>query len=121
VAHHGHTAFVHLPGRDGSIEVVPSHSFTFAATLQAAQFCDKPVLLRIEKQASHAYRPTDKRIAELTNGRAFTLAHIQLRDSLSCWLVLLSGARYEPVLRRVGRICSRIVLEFAGNPERGRP
>ena len=70
---------VHLPGRDGSIAVVPSHSFKFAATLQAAQECDKPVLLRVEKQASHAYRPTDTRIAELARRLGLTLAHMQLR------------------------------------------
>jgi prolyl oligopeptidase len=62
---------------DHDDRVVPSHSFKFAATLQAAQGCDNPVFLRVEKQASHAYRPTDKRIAELADGWAFALAHMQ--------------------------------------------
>ena len=62
---------------DHDDRVVPSHSFKFAATLQAAQGCDKPVLIRLETQASHAYRPTDKRIAELADGWAFALAKMR--------------------------------------------
>jgi prolyl oligopeptidase len=64
---------------DHDDRVIPSHSFKFAATLQAAQGCDKPVLLRIETQASHAYRSTDKRIVELADGRAFALANMRVR------------------------------------------
>jgi prolyl oligopeptidase len=68
-----------LTTADHDDRVVPSHSFKFAATLQAAQGCDKPVLIRIETQASHAYRPTDKRIAELADGWAFALANMRHR------------------------------------------
>jgi prolyl oligopeptidase len=64
---------------DHDDRVVPSHSFKFAATLQAAQGCDRPVLLRVERHASHAYRPTDKRIAELADGWAFALAQTSVR------------------------------------------
>jgi prolyl oligopeptidase len=64
---------------DHDDRVVPSHSFKFAATLQAAQGCDKPVLIRIETQGSHGYRPTDKRIAELADEWAFALANMQAR------------------------------------------
>ena len=56
---------------------MPSHSFKFAAALQAAQGCDKPVLIRVETQASHGYRPTDKRIAELADQWAFALANMK--------------------------------------------
>lgn len=49
---------------DHDDRVVPSHSFKFAAAFQAAQGCSKPVLIRIEVQGSHRYRPTDKLIAE---------------------------------------------------------
>src|SRR5437870_12236853 len=62
---------------DHDDRVVPSHSFKFAATLQAAQGCGKPVLIRVETQASHGYRSTDKRIAELADEWAFTLASLQ--------------------------------------------
>jgi prolyl oligopeptidase len=64
---------------DHDDRVVPSHSFKFAATLQAAQGCDRPVLIRVETQASHGYRPTDKRIAELADEWAFTLANIGVK------------------------------------------
>ena len=61
--------------------MVPSHSFKYIATLQAAQGCAKPVLIRIETQASHGYRPTDKRIAELADEWAFTLANLQTQPT----------------------------------------
>jgi prolyl oligopeptidase len=59
---------------DHDDRVVPSHSFKYTATLQAAQGCDKPVLIRVETQASHGYRPTDKQIAELADQWAFAAA-----------------------------------------------
>ena len=65
---------------DHDDRVVPSHSFKFAATLQAAQGCGRPVLIRIETQGSHGYRPTDKRIAELADEWAFALANMRARQ-----------------------------------------
>ena len=62
---------------DHDDRVVPSHSFKFTATLQGAQACDRPVLIRIETQGSHGYRPTDKRIAELADEWAFAMANIK--------------------------------------------
>jgi prolyl oligopeptidase len=60
---------------DHDDRVVPSHSFKFASTLQRVQSavagCDKPVLIRIEAQGSHGYRPLDRRIAELADIWAF--------------------------------------------------
>ena len=60
---------------DHDDRVVPSHSFKFAATMQRVQSavagCDKPVLIRIEAQGSHGYRPLDRRIAELADIWAF--------------------------------------------------
>ncbi|PYQ10631.1 MAG: S9 family peptidase [Acidobacteria bacterium] len=56
---------------DHDDRVVPSHSYKFAAALQAAQGCDKPVLLRVETQTSHGYRPTDKLIEERADILAF--------------------------------------------------
>jgi prolyl oligopeptidase len=66
---------------DHDDRVVPSHSFKFTATLQPAQGCDKPVLIRVETQASHGYRPTDKRIAELADQWAFALANMKVKES----------------------------------------
>jgi prolyl oligopeptidase len=65
---------------DHDDRVVPSHSFKFAATMQAAQGCQQPVLIRIETQGSHGYRPTDKRIAELADIWAFALANMKARS-----------------------------------------
>jgi len=62
---------------DHDDRVVPSHSFKFAAALQQAQGCAKPVLIRVETQASHGYRPTDKRIAELADEWAFAEANMK--------------------------------------------
>ncbi len=56
---------------DHDDRVVPSHSFKFTAALQAAQGCDKPILIRVEVQGSHGYRPTDKLIAERADEWAF--------------------------------------------------
>jgi prolyl oligopeptidase len=64
---------------DHDDRVVPSHSFKFAAVMQAAQGCAKPVLIRVEVQGSHGYRPTDKLIAELADEWAFAAANMGLK------------------------------------------
>ncbi len=57
---------------DHDDRVVPAHSFKFAATLQAAQGCDKPTLIRIETKSGHgAGRPTSKLIEEAADRWAF--------------------------------------------------
>jgi prolyl oligopeptidase len=63
---------------DHDDRVVPSHSFKFTAATQAAQACTRPILIRVETQASHGYRPTDKRIAELADEWAFAAAQMGL-------------------------------------------
>ncbi len=64
---------------DHDDRVVPSHSFKFAAALQAAQGCAKPTLIRIEVQGSHGYRPTDKLIAERADQWAFAAEQMGMR------------------------------------------
>ncbi|HVH66447.1 MAG TPA: prolyl oligopeptidase family serine peptidase [Gemmatimonadales bacterium] len=61
---------------DHDDRVVPSHSFKFAATLQAAQSCARPVLIRVEAAGSHGYRPTDRVIAEIADVYSFALANL---------------------------------------------
>ncbi len=57
---------------DHDDRVVPAHSFKFAAALQAAQSCDKPVLIRIETKAGHgAGKPTSKVVEESADKWAF--------------------------------------------------
>jgi prolyl oligopeptidase len=61
---------------DHDDRVVPSHSFKFTAAMQEVQSavpgCSRPVLIRVEAQGSHGYRPLDRRIAELADIWAFT-------------------------------------------------
>ncbi|HEU4631860.1 MAG TPA: prolyl oligopeptidase family serine peptidase, partial [Gemmatimonadaceae bacterium] len=68
---------------DHDDRVVPSHSFKFAATMQTEQAqvagCTNPVLIRIEAQGSHGYRPLDRRIMELADIWAFTAYHTGMR------------------------------------------
>jgi prolyl oligopeptidase len=64
---------------DHDDRVVPSHSFKFAAVMQAAQGCGRPVLIRVEVQGSHGYRPTDKLIAERADEWAFAAANMGLK------------------------------------------
>jgi prolyl oligopeptidase len=66
---------------DHDDRVVPSHSFKFTAALQAAQGCDRPALIRVETRGSHAYRPTDRLIAERADQWAFAAAHLAAPDS----------------------------------------
>ncbi len=60
---------------DHDDRVVPSHSYKFAAALQAAQGCERPVLLRVERDASHGYRPTDRQIDEYADLWSFAWWH----------------------------------------------
>ena len=49
---------------DHDDRVVPAHSYKFTAAMQAAQGCNRPILIRVETKTSHDYMPTDKRIAQ---------------------------------------------------------
>ena len=65
---------------DTDDRVVPGHSFKFAAALQNAQSCDKPVLIRIETRAGHGGgKPTSKRIAEVTDLWAFLVKSLAMK------------------------------------------
>jgi prolyl oligopeptidase len=64
---------------DHDDRVVPSHSFKYAAALQAAQGCANPVLIRVEVSGSHGYRPTDKLIAERADQWAFAAQAMGIR------------------------------------------
>jgi len=57
---------------DHDDRVVPGHSFKFTATLQAAQGCTNPVLIRIETKAGHgSSTPISKVIDEQSDILAF--------------------------------------------------
>jgi prolyl oligopeptidase len=66
---------------DHDDRVVPSHAFKFAAAVQAAQACPRPVLLRYEAKASHGYVPTERLIAEMADIWAFAAEHTGMRPA----------------------------------------
>jgi prolyl oligopeptidase len=64
---------------DHDDRVVPAHSFKFAATLQAAQSCDNPTLIRIETRAGHgAGKPTSKQIEEAADQWSFLVRALKM-------------------------------------------
>ena len=64
---------------DHDDRVVPAHSFKFAAALQEAQGCEKPILIRIDENAGHgAGKPTSKVIDEAADIWSFTLQQMGL-------------------------------------------
>jgi prolyl oligopeptidase len=65
-----------LLAADHDDRVVPSHSYKFAAALQAAQGCDRPILLRVAKDASHSYASGPTAISEQTDMLAFMEAQL---------------------------------------------
>ncbi len=68
---------------DHDDRVVPAHSFKFAATLQQAQGCDNPILIRIETKAGHgAGKPTAKIIEEAADKWAFLVKVLRLSPML---------------------------------------
>jgi len=56
---------------DHDDRVVPGHAYKFAAALQAAQSCDRPILLRVASDASHSYASEAGAIEELTDVWSF--------------------------------------------------
>lgn len=68
---------------DHDDRVVPAHSFKFAATMQADQAGDAPVLIRIETKAGHgAGKPVSKLIDEITDEWAFTVKNLNFKPTL---------------------------------------
>jgi prolyl oligopeptidase len=65
-----------LLAADHDDRVVPSHAYKFAAALQAAQACDRPILVRIARDASHSYASAAEEIAELSDMWAFIGARL---------------------------------------------
>jgi prolyl oligopeptidase len=65
---------------DHDDRVVPGHSFKFAATLQSAQGCEKPALIRIETKAGHgAGTPISKIIEQVADKWAFARYNMGIR------------------------------------------
>ena len=65
---------------DHDDRVVPAHSFKFAAALQHAQGCGKPILIRIDVKAGHgAGKPTSKLIEQHADEMAFLVRELDAR------------------------------------------
>ncbi len=65
---------------DHDDRVFPAHSFKYAATLQAAQTGDAPVLIRIETKAGHgAGKPTAKVIEEQADLYGFLVKNLGMQ------------------------------------------
>jgi len=68
---------------DHDDRVVPGHTFKFVATLQAAQACPNPILVRIETKAGHgAGKPTSKQIDEAADRFAFLVRELHMKPAL---------------------------------------
>jgi prolyl oligopeptidase len=68
---------------DHDDRVVPGHTFKFVATMQAAQSCANPILVRIETKAGHgAGKPTSKQIDEAADRFAFLVRELHMRPTL---------------------------------------
>src|SRR5262249_51496226 len=61
---------------DHDDRVVPSHAYKFTAALQAAQACERPILLRVARDASHSYESATESIAELADMWAFIASRV---------------------------------------------
>jgi prolyl oligopeptidase len=65
---------------DHDDRVFPGHSFKFAATLQAAQKGEAPILIRIETRAGHgAGKPTTKQIEDVTDQYSFLVKSLGMK------------------------------------------
>ena len=65
---------------DHDDRVVPAHSFKYAATLQAANVSDRPILIRIDVKAGHgAGKPTAKVIEESADKMAFLAKELNVK------------------------------------------
>ena len=70
------TTLITTSSRDD--RVVPAHSYKFAAKLQEQQFCDNPILLRVESRAGHgAGTSKDKQIDEIADIFGYALSVIK--------------------------------------------
>jgi prolyl oligopeptidase len=68
---------------DHDDRVVPGHTFKFVATLQAAQGCANPILVRIETKAGHgAGKPTTKLIDEAADRFAFLVKTLHMTPTI---------------------------------------
>ncbi|MCB1217727.1 S9 family peptidase [bacterium] len=67
---------------DTDDRVVPSHSYKFAARLQAVQACDRPALIRVDTRAGHGQgKPIAQEMREFADMYAFALHNMGVTAS----------------------------------------
>lgn len=68
---------------DGDDRVVPAHAYKFFATLQEAQTCEAPILLRVDTKSGHGHgKPIAKIIEEHTDINAFLVRVFGLENNV---------------------------------------
>ena len=68
-----------ITAADHDDRVPPRHAYKFAATLQAAQGCDRPVLLRVDTDAGHGFgMPLSQVIAKYSDMWAFAAEQLNM-------------------------------------------
>jgi prolyl oligopeptidase len=89
---------------DHDDRVLPGHSFKFAATLQAAQGCGNPILIRIDSKAGHGSgKPMAKIIDEQSDVLAFmwnAVAGAEKLQQRTAILMPQSNFSISPIKRR---------------------
>jgi len=73
---------------DHDDRVLPGHSFKFAATLQAAQACANPILIRVDNKVGHG---SGKPIAKVIDEQSDTLAFMWTAVERAGTMPLISG------------------------------
>jgi hypothetical protein len=64
--------------------VVPWHSYKFAASLQKAQSCKNPILIRVETRAGHgAGKPIWMQVEDFADQWGFLAQHLGMMQSHS--------------------------------------
>jgi prolyl oligopeptidase len=71
-----------LLAADHDDRVVPAHAYKFAAALQAAQGCDRPIVLRVAADASHSYASRRAELDQRADLWAFVAARVAAEPPL---------------------------------------
>jgi prolyl oligopeptidase len=84
-----------ITSADTDDRVVPAHAKKFAATVQAADGGDNPILLRVETKAGHGGgKPTSKQIEEQADIYSFVFKTLGIKPE-SVWTSLKEKEKHK--------------------------